>query len=473
MDVDVNQEEIGNVFWVKRKFVRIRGKSGNTRHLHLDGEGIYRKRDDLMLFLKKHAWWMLALVVGLGTSVLILDLTAPPPAVVEVPPPVIESSEPPKLVLRAPPLGETYGTGHWDGDQWHRTVPAVPEKISVDGEMLSYEELKKKMWRGTYPYVQRVIEEYPYSEAALMARYRIASDVWPDESLLLARYTEMLKYHPDSPRLLQNLAELTWENSPEEAIAYGKEALKYKPLYPEDTMYGLWAESVEIHNTLGMAYQQAGDYKSALVHLKTTKNLLESNNVQTDQISYDVVNTCIEYIEKGSPLWGPVPHPDLDVSAESIVDFSSMPPLPTDVIDVPVDASVGSDFLPPPVLEDPVSEVPINPSESEALRVDAVKQARETFIEQQQEIQQEFEDFLRWLETIEKAKSPSDLEGFLMREMAKYLQGESTQFESERVLRAHEVLDRFGEKEGLKRLEHVDPELAREIRRQRPPIPKK
>lgn len=426
-----------------------------------------------MLCLKKHAWWMLTIVVGLGISVLVLDLTAPPPSVVEVPFPVIESSEPPKPVLRAPPSGETYGTGYWDGDKWHRTAPPAPEKISVDGEILSYEELKKKMWRGSYPYVQRVIEEYPYSEAALMARYRLASDVWPDESLLLARYKEMLKYHPDSPRLLQNLAELTWENSPEEAIAYGKEALKYKPLYSEDTMYGLWTESVEIHHTLGMAYQQAGDYKSALVHLKTTKNLLESNNVQTDQVSYDVVVTCIEYIEKGSPLWGPVPRPDLDVSTKSIVDFSSMPPLPDSPVDeLPDDESVGVD---PGLLDAPVPDPDpsLISSDAEASRVAASEQAREAFVQEQQETQQDFEEFLRWMEAIEGAKSPTDLEDFLMREMAKHLQGESTQFESERVLRAHEVLDRFGEKEGLKRLEQVDPELAREIRRQLMSIPKK
>ncbi len=409
---------------------------------------------------------------GAGISMLILDLTEPPPVVVEAPPPVIESSEPPKLVLRAPPPGETYGTGYWDGDAWNRTVPAAPEKISVDGEMLSYEELKKKMWRGYYPYVQRVIEEYPYSEAALMARYRLASEVWPDESLLLTRYKEMLKYHPDSPRLLQNLAELTWENSPEEAIAYGKKALKYKPLYPEDTMYGLWTESVEIHNTLGMAYQQVGDYKSALVHLKTTKNLLESNNVQTDQISYDVVITSIEYIEKGSPLWGSVPHLDLDVSAESILDFSSMPPLPDSPIEAPPGRSVEVE---PDLLEVPVPgpDPSLISSEAEGPRVAASEQAHEVFVQQRQREQQDFEEFLRWMETIEGAKSPADLEDFLMHEMAKYLQGESTHFESERVLRAHEVLDRFGEKEGLKRLEQVDPELARAIRRQRLSIPKK
>ena len=35
--------------------------------------------------------------------------------------------------------------------------------------------------------------------------------------------------------------------------------------------------------------------------------------------------------------------------------------------------------------------------------------------------QQEFDSFLRWLETIESAKRPADLDNFLMREMATQL----------------------------------------------------
>ena len=427
-----------------------------------------------MLFLKKHAWWMLSIVVGLGISVLILDLTAPPPVVVEVPPPVIESSEPPKLVLRAPPSGETYGTGYWDDDKWHRTAPPAPEKISVDGEMLTYEDLRMRLSYGSSDdhrkVYQHLIEAYPYSELALQGRYSLAGDVWPDKSLLLLRYKEMLKYHPDSPRVLQKLAQLTEEDAPEESIFYATEALKYVDLYPSDSTYGLWTEPEEIHGNLGMAYQRVGDYGSALVHLKKTRDLIYANPGRRWGKDYadDVIVGHIEAIENGNPIYGPpsevVP---FEVYDESLSNPFNLPPV-SDVPDVPdvpesglsaadADVGVGPQAMPADPVLDPGRDA-------------AAQQARDAFVQRQQ---QEFDAFLRWVEAIESAKSPSDLEDFLMHEMAKHLQGEATRFESERVLRAHEVLDRFGEKEGLKRLEQVDPELAREIRRQRLPIPKK
>lgn len=85
------------------------------------------------------------------------------------------------------------------------------------------------------------------------------------------------------------------------------------------------------------------------------------------------------------------------------------------------------------------------------------------------EAQREFDDFVRWLEEIERAASPDDLDNFLMREMAKQLQGETTVFSADRMVRAQEMLQRHGESEGLRRLEKRDAELAREMARQRPP----
>ena len=76
---------------------------------------------------------------------------------------------------------------------------------------------------------------------------------------------------------------------------------------------------------------------------------------------------------------------------------------------------------------------------------------------------QEFKDFLRWIETIENAKSPADLDDFLMHEIAKQLQGEKTEFSSDRLIRAYETFQQHGDTEGIKQLKNTDPELERAV----------
>ena len=43
-----------------------------------------------------------------------------------------------EIALKPPPPGETFATGHWDGDKWHRTVPKEPETITYEGEALPF-----------------------------------------------------------------------------------------------------------------------------------------------------------------------------------------------------------------------------------------------------------------------------------------------------------------------------------------------
>ena len=80
--------------------------------------------------------------------------------------------------------------------------------------------------------------------------------------------------------------------------------------------------------------------------------------------------------------------------------------------------------------------------------------------------QQEHSDFVRWLETIEQAKSPSDLDNFLMREMAKNLTDGDSAFTPDRLVRAFEMMHRHGDRQGRIALEKRDAELAREMARQ-------
>ena len=405
---------------------------------------------------RKLYWGVAALIILIISVAAVLLMRDTNPATQEV-----------KIVgLKPPPPRETYATGHWNGNTWHRTAPPEPEEISVDGEMLNYEELKKKINRGrraAYPYNLRVIEEYPYSEAALAARYKLArsdenfESVW-DEVILLSKYKEMLKYHSDSPRLLHDLAQLTWRDSPDEAITYGKEALKYHGLYPTDSSYGLWTYPEETHQILGQAYQEVGDYKSALVHLKTAQKLIapkrsEGVSLTLDDISspvegatetktlnewgYQNITHNIKAIEAGRPLWGPpsevvVPDSQLQLDDLDIVDGKVILP------DLQVPDDFSGDALFRTNVDDELDPWNIPSS-------------------------QEFKDFLRWIETIENAKSPADLDDFLMHEIAKQLQGEKTEFSSERLIRAYETFQQHGDTEGIKQLKNTDPELERAV----------
>ena len=235
-------------------------------------------------------------------------------------------------LLRRPPLGETYTTGHWEGDVWRRTVPPDPEKILISGVWMTYEDIKRAYDHNQYNPSQRdvyrkhAIEKYPYSEEAFTERlYRAEHDenskelvnlIW-DKDILVPRYKAMLKWHLDSPCLLQKLAALLEEDSPEEAIKYGEAALKYTHLYPGDSAYGEYPE--EIHRTLGIAYQRGADYDAALVHLKAAVKLMETYPDRTIW-DVDIYRGWIERIHAGTPRFGP-PDPDFEYESD---DFSGI-----------------------------------------------------------------------------------------------------------------------------------------------------
>ena len=66
-----------------------------------------------------------------------------------------------------------------------------------------------------------------------------------------------------------------------------------------------------------------------------------------------------------------------------------------------------------------------------------------------------------------------DTNNFLMKEMEAHLKRGQPQFEPERIVRAFEIMERYGPAEGIKRLEKNDPEVAKQVQRllaeKRPP----
>ena len=74
----------------------------------------------------------------------------------------------------------------------------------------------------------------------------------------------------------------------------------------------------------------------------------------------------------------------------------------------------------------------------------------------------ELERFIAWSKAILK-NSPDEGNAFLKKELKAHLQGHKTSFEPVRIVRAYELIERYGEDEGIERLQENDPELAEKV----------
>ncbi|MYF55726.1 hypothetical protein F4225_08210 [Candidatus Poribacteria bacterium] len=397
---------------------------------------------------------------------------------------------------KPPPLGETEDTGHWDGNVWRRIVPPKKKKKwwSEDTNKLRLKLLKEGMSsKDRAALARRIIDEYPYSEAALVARFHLYSFGGGIGSESIELFKSFLKYHPESSLLHSALATGLDLSFPEESVAFAKKALHFLPNSSEDYSH-LWLVETPIVNSnisLGRAYQRLGDYKSALVHLKTARRLLKPGIVEGDGVEveidgvvkktyhdmttafYDRMSEEIAAIEAGKPLLGPNPQPDRSSSDVSVGSQQTQGSPRSVVSDSP--SSVDG-FDVPIETKDPSDGVfdPSDPSLSErdkAMRAkQAAEEARAAFIQKQQQAQQrakqEFDRFVRWMQTIENAKSPADLEDFLMREIATQLQGGQSAFTPDRLIRAFETIERHGDAKGMRQLQKIDPDVAKAMSQQ-------
>ena len=361
-----------------------------------------------------------------------------------------------------PPPGETDDTGHWNGNTWHRTEPPKPKKV-ISLKSSDPDNLYNMVLNGVLPdkyhaaegglhdydgFYDHILNEYPYSRAAFEVRYqRAAGD--------LSGLKSMLKYYPNSPRVN---AEIAWESlysdggSTVDAVAFGKKALQLLSESSED--YSDFSANnlpqAFAHNALGVAYQELGDYKTALVHLKSFQRILlpEVSEDAWVALSYEAIGDQIAAIRAGKPYYYPIPEVPVDVPPERVSQSVSVSETGAPLLEessVPLNG--------PPRFED-ASDV-----FAEYERADAVEHPSPSVFAEHE--QQEFEGFLQWIDEIETAKSPADLDDFLMREMAKHLQGSSSKFSAERLIRAFETMQLQGQAEGMIELQRMDKELAK------------
>ncbi len=361
-----------------------------------------------------------------------------------------------------PPVGETEDTGYWEGNTWHqKTAPKAKKRgfWSEDPDKLAY-QMKHGRYSESKELARRIICDYPYSDAALEARYHLMPVLGTEEE---SSYLKgMLKYHPNSARLLTDLATNLDIVSPEEAIAFGKKSLR---IDPSDDF---------AHLALGRAYQRLGDYKTALVHLKSAQKFSDPEEVsiigftidgKTLNNKYERIAYEISMIEAGTPRFGPDPEPSGAFSMDVGISVPSSVPASSPDLDSMFDPSDLPEL--PPVDERVVDSAVPSLRDAAVMRArEAVESERLASVREQQ--RKEFASFLRWMDTIETAKSPADLEDFLMREMATQLRGGSSEFTPDRLIRAFETMEQHGEAAGLRALEKLDADLARKMLRERP-----
>ena len=288
-------------------------------------------------------------------------------------------------------------------------------------------------------YGERVISEDPSSAEALEAGILLGGE---------DNLRRVLKYHPNSALALFKLGDLLLdEERPgdlKKATQLGKIGEFSNRLDTGDRM-------------LGIAYQYLGDYKSAWVHFKKAQ-ALDAHHPWT--------RGHLKAIAAGDPYILPVQR---DPISDGIGQATVPPPI--------VDTSAP----PPEVFVDafvvPASpQVPERPSPEDIARQDAEHQAFLEMLREQEEFTrrlveddmfrdayfEEVKKFITWAESIMN-DTPIDTNNFLAKEMERHLLGKQTTFNPDRLKRGFEFINKYGQAEGLKRLQQKDPDLAKEV----------
>ena len=285
---------------------------------------------------------------------------------------------------------------------------------------------------------ERVIAEYPRTQDAIDARLHLA-DYEEDDTKAIEMLQEVLDIEPNSAPAFNGIGAILCYKRPAEAIPYLKQANHLDP------RRGDWG--------LGIAYQGLGDYKTAWIHLKKAAALASEGSL---------IFANIKAIEAGEPLIKPVQQDKVELPKQRTAPKDRRDPkFPQR--DKP-NTETFSDQTSWPV--EPPSTTDEDDARTEiARKSEAAKKASEEFLKIRELSQKELDDFLQWAEAIMNTESPMDTNNFLMKEMEAHLKGGAPNFEADRIVRAFEIMERYGTKEGIKRLQRTDPDVAKEVQR--------
>ncbi len=259
----------------------------------------------------------------------------------------------------------------------------------------------------------------------------------PDNATAAAGYRNIVAKDPENYRARNALGYRLHYDHPEEAIQHLKKANNF------NSAIGFFS--------LGLAYERLGDVKTAWLYYRKQQTIKNG----------DLVEIHKRAIEMGNPLYKPISQ-------------TSSPIPESDATPLDIGTSPHEETFTPVAEETPwlpeLSSQERHPSENQLTDKDSQKATRAEavraeFQRQQAAAQQELDDFLKWAESIMNAEDTNNLDDFLSKEFAAHLNGGDAQFAPERTVRAYEMIERYGPKEGLQRLKEKDPELAEQMER--------
>ena len=285
-------------------------------------------------------------------------------------------------------------------------------------------------------YARRVLSEDPEN---LDARFYLLRSE-PDDTTRTAAYRDILETHPDSVLAMNGLGSSLYFDHPEEAIQVLKKAQSLG--------------SQHVGFALGRAYERLGDYKTAWIHYR--KALILDPDGQ-------LIYMHMDGIAKGEPLYKPI-QPSTQTLMPPTGDGAQVP-LPQET---EADATaVETEPSETPLWNQPTSTAVQTAEDKYNARAAAAEQAYQEFRKLGGKSHQEFQAFIDWVQHAEN--EPATSQDFLSQQMKSHLtKGAISQFDAERIVRAFEILERYGPEEGLRHLQETDPEIAEQIRRNPP-----
>ena len=288
-------------------------------------------------------------------------------------------------------------------------------------------------YRRVNAYAEKALAENPDDFDAKMRLLLYESD----NAKAAEGYQEILAKDPNHVGALLNLAYRTHYDDPEGALEHLKKVNKLDPTH--------------VFGQIGLAYERLGDVKTAWLYYRKHETLGHDPLIYAHKRA----------IERGEPGYPPI-HlerqmiPEFD---EESLDKGSVVP---EQIGVP--AAEETPWFPelPPLETLPPEKQPSNKKGQKATRAEV---ARSEFQRQQAAAQKEFDEFIKWAESIMNEESPIGTNNFLTKELEAHLKGGKTRVTPERLVRAFEMIERYGGTKGLQRLKEKDPELAAEMER--------
>ena len=236
-------------------------------------------------------------------------------------------------------------------------------------------------WDKINAYAEKALAENPDDFDAKMRLLLYESD----NAKAAEGYQEILAKDPNHVGALLNLAYRTHYDDPEGALEHLKKVNKLDPTH--------------VFGQIGLAYERLGDVKTAWLYYRKHETLGHDPLIYAHKRA----------IERGEPGYPPI-HlerqmiPEFD---EESLDKGSVAPK-----QIGVPAAEETPWFPelPPLETLPPEKQPSNKKGQKATRSEA---ARAEFQRQQAAAQKEFDEFIKWAESIMNADAPLDTNNFL------------------------------------------------------------